>query len=197
MPCCPVVPPLHQDAVPLPLPAATSPARWRGVNRYGPATAPIETFLASCARLSDQQETTLRRAAARTWGSGPTLHLCTARDHAWARLQEAIAAHHLESQFQGLWQRLTHLPGGVDRMVNLGLADAVCALMLQPFCDEGPFRTVDAETLLAVWRSEMEDHAGARLALQLMPAYPCTPEQLWEVVAAAELPPAAAPRAVR
>lgn len=103
------------------------------------------------------------------------------RDFAWHRFHDGLTAHGLRAEFNQLWGELSEFRTGGLLWSDCCAQDAVCAQLLAPFIDEGPFSRADYDVLMAPWRAGVDGDARSRLFFEVA-SHPPFDRDFWPTV---------------
>lgn len=149
---------------------------------YGPATDAVLEYLTSYRSDVDGVREALKPWS---WPRGRIeaeyKMLKLPRDFAWHRFHDGLTAHGLRAEFDQLWGDLNACRTGQLLWSDCCAQDAICAQLLAPYVDQGPFTRSDFDVLMAPWRAGVEDDARARLFFAVA-AYPPFDRDFWPTV---------------
>lgn len=147
--------------------------------RYGSAT---DRVLAIRARY--EADPTTAWNLVEQWGWRQRDHgghrgLKVPRDFSWERFHQGVEVHGLQAEFGRLWDDL--LVGPMAVLPVSMISDAICAQVLAPFIDRGPFQQSDFDVLVAPWRAGMDQCVRSRLFFEVA-SHPPFDRNFWPVV---------------
>lgn len=160
---------------------------------YGPATDQVQALFDEYLADVDGVRARIRPWYQRRGNLEPEYRMLKQpRDFAWTRFHEGLDAHECRDWFDRLWEELRVFQTGQLFWEDSAAWDAICAPILSPFLDQGPFRTSDFDVLMAPWRAGVECDARSRLFLSVA-SHPPFDRDFWPTVDAALSPVESSP----